>query len=235
MYRLIKLELKKHKIGWYIKGTLIANASILAMLYFFTVIEKLENDVIFQTSDEFFMFTGVLIRGTFIIFASVLITKIVIDEFKHRTSLVLFSYPINRKKLIVAKLVLIFSLTFIMMTLSTLFIVASFTGLNAFIGFSANLHVTQEQLLQELLRLIGFNVAAAGTSLVPLYFGMRHFSTPATILSAVLIVIVTSSSLGPQFSLINIFYIPLALAFIGLIIACVSIQTINRLELNEPV
>ncbi len=180
------------------------------------------------------MFTGVLIRGTFIIFAAVLITKIVIDEFKHRTSLVLFSYPINRKKLIAAKLVLIFSLTFIMMTLSTLFIVASFTGLNAFIGFSANLHVTQEQLLQELLRLIGFNVAAAGTSLVPLYFGMRQFSTPATILSAVLIVIVTSSSLGPQFSLINIFYIPLALAFIGLIIACVSIQTINRLELTEP-
>lgn len=42
MYRLMKLELKKHKIGWYIKGTLIANASILAMLYFFTVIENLK-------------------------------------------------------------------------------------------------------------------------------------------------------------------------------------------------
>lgn len=35
MYHLIKLELKKYKIGWYIKGALVANGLILALLYFF--------------------------------------------------------------------------------------------------------------------------------------------------------------------------------------------------------
>ncbi|GAF13770.1 hypothetical protein JCM19046_4726 [Bacillus sp. JCM 19046] len=232
MYHLIKLELKKHKIGWYIKGALLANGIILALLYFFTVIEQLENEVVFQSSADFYLFAGVLIRGTFIVFASVLISRMVIDEFKNKTSIVLFSYPISRKTIMASKLVFIFVLTLLTMMVSTLVVVLSFIGLHEWFHFSDNLQFTSDQLFNQLFVLTGFNLVAAGTALVPLYFGLLKFSTPATILSSILIVIVTSSSFGPEFSLINILYVPIVLAFIGLLITFLAVRKVNHLELH---
>ena len=228
----MKLELKKHKIGWYIKGAVLANLIIVGMLALLTLIEKLESETIFRTANDFFMFSGLLIRGTFIVFAAVLISKMIIDEFKNRTSFVMFSYPINRKKIMATKLILIFSLTLITMILSTCFVVFSFIGLNEVFQLTPNLEFSEQLIRPELMRMMAFNLAGAGASLVPLYFGMRKFSTPATIVSGVLITIFTNSSFGSDFSLVNLFYTPIGLSFVAIGIIVFTIRNMNRLELN---
>lgn len=232
MYQLIKLELRKSKIGWYIKGAIIANIIILGMLYFLTVIEKVEGETVFRTFNDFFMISGILIRGTFIVFAAVLISKVIIDEFKTRTSLIMFSYPINRKKIMASKLLLIFSLTLVTMFLSTIIITFSFAGLNQLFHLTSILDLPNNYFVSEIISLMMFNLMAAGASLVPLYFGMIKFSTPATIISSLIIVMVTSSSIGSDFSLANIIYIPLALSIVAVIIIIFSIRNINRIELS---
>ncbi|PAV28683.1 hypothetical protein CIL05_15450 [Virgibacillus profundi] len=232
MYQLIKLEFKKNKIGWYIKGAIIANIIILGMLCLLTVIEKVEGETIFRTFNDFFMISGILIRGTFTVFAAVLISKVIIDEFKNRTSLIMFSYPINRKKIMASKLLLIFSLTLVTMFFSTIIIIISFTGLNQFFHLTSILDLPNNYFVSEIISLMMFNLMAAGASLVPLYFGMIKFSTPATIISSLIIVMVTSSSIGSDFSLANIFYIPLALSIVAVIIILLSIRNINHIELG---
>lgn len=232
MYQLVKLELKKNKIGWYIKGAIIANIIIIGMLYLFTVIEKVEGETVFKTFNDFFMISGILIRGTFIVFAAVLISKVIIDEFKNRTNLIMFSYPINRKKIMASKILLVFTLTLVTMFSSTIIVNLSFIGLNQFFHLTSIFDLPNSYFVTEIISLMMFNLVAAGASLVPLYFGMIKFSTPATIISSLIIVMVTSSSIGSDFSLANIFYIPLALSIIALIIILMSIRNINRIELS---
>ncbi|MBP1082655.1 MULTISPECIES: hypothetical protein [Bacillus] len=98
MFHLIKLELKKNKLGWFIKGAILANIIILGFLCMIPAIEMSEGEQTFKNFTDFFTISGAFVRSVFIVFAAVLISKMIIDEFKNRTMLVMFSYPINRKK-----------------------------------------------------------------------------------------------------------------------------------------
>ena len=65
---------------------------------------------------------GAIVRATFTIFASVIIVKLIIDEYKNKSIDVLFTYPIKRKKIITAKLAIVFAFTFVNVLFSTLFL-----------------------------------------------------------------------------------------------------------------
>lgn len=232
MFHLIKLESKKNKLGWFIKGAILANIIILGFLCIIPAIENSEGIETFKTTTEFFTISGAFVRGIFIVFAAVLISKMIIDEFKNRTILVTFSYPINRKKILSAKLILIFCMTFITMAISNIVVIVCFIGLNQIFHFTSVISFTTIDFFAEILKVIMFSLASAGAALVPLYFGMRKYSTPATIISSILIVSVTCQSVGPNFSLASIIYIPLALALIALGIVVSTIQKIDCIDLD---
>lgn len=98
MLQLIKLEIKKSKLGWYIKGAIIANIVMVAMLFFVSYVSQIEGDVELGNPQGILLMASAMVRGTFIVFAGVLIAKLVIEEYKNKTILLMFSYPINRKK-----------------------------------------------------------------------------------------------------------------------------------------
>ena len=64
---------------------------------------KKEGGIEFTSLDFTFSMVNTMVKATFIIFASVLIARFIIEEYKSNTITVLFMYPINRKKLIIAK------------------------------------------------------------------------------------------------------------------------------------
>ena len=77
---------------------------------------------------------------------------------------------------------------------------------------------------------IGINaLASSGMGLIPLYFGMRKKSVPATIVSAILIVSIVCSNNG-GYSLSNIIAIPIALSIVGVFIAYLSIRNIEHVD-----
>lgn len=232
MFHLIKLELKKNKLGWFFKGAVLANIIILGFVCMFPLIERNEGEHIFTKYTDYFMISGAFVRATFTIFAAVLISKMIIDEFKNRTILVLFSYPINRKRILRAKLILIFCVTFMAMAISNVVVISGFIGVNQIFHLTSAMSLTIDDFLAGLLNLMMFSLATAGAALVPLYFGMRKYSTPATIISSLLIVMVMCSSSGSAFSLASIIYIPLGLAVIALGIVAGAIRKIDRIDLN---
>lgn len=231
MLHLIKLELKKNKLGWYVNGVILANVIILGLLCMFPILERLEGQQTLTSLTDYFMMSGAMVRGTMIVFAAVLISKVIIDEFKNRTHLVMFTYPVRRKKILSAKLILIFTFTLLSMVLSNLFVIHGFIGLNQLFHFTNAMSLTSADYTAGIGSLLMFNLATAGAALVPLYFGMKKFSTPATIVSSLLIVMVTSSA-GSGFSLASIIYIPLALAFIALGIVVLAVRNIEHIDFD---
>ncbi len=232
MFHLIKLEIKKNKLGWFVKGAILANILILGLLCMISVIEKSEGTEMMKDVTGIFTISGASVRGVFIVFAAVLISKMIIQEFKNRTIHIMFSYPINRKKILSAKLILIVCIIFIAMTISHIVVMIGFIGLNQIFHFTSTISLTSSDLLTGIIKIIMFSLTTTVAALVPLYFGMRKYSTPATIISSLFIVSVTSQSMGPNFSLANIIYIPLALAVIALVIVAFSIRNIEHIELN---
>lgn len=227
MFKLMQLEIKKMSLGWYIKGAIVANLLILVLLWFIPFIEEMEEGIsIFADTSEAILVAGIFVRATFIVFAAVLLAKLVIEEYKDKTISVLFTYPTPRKKLMGAKLLLTVVITFITIVLSQLFVVSAYLGLNLYFQFTTD-PLTLDMIQKEAIRMLVYAVAITGSSLIPLYFGMRKKSVSATIISSIIVVTLVSSHY-PTFSLATIIYIPLSLAILGVLMAFWAIRRIEE-------
>jgi len=226
---LIKLELKKFKIQGSIRGAMIANLVILGFIAIINFGERAEGKIAFNNYVFAFSIIDSLVKSTFIIFASALIAKYVIEEYKSKTIMVLFMYPINRKKLIISKLLVITIFTFVSIVISEIFIGGVLCLINNIYELIPD-KLTITLVINNLKNICINALAASGMSLIPLYFGMRKKSVPATIISSILIVSIVCGNNG-GFSLSSIIAIPLSLAVIGVGIAYLSIRNIENVDL----
>jgi len=229
MLKLIRLELKKNKFRGHWLGILIANLVIMGLVALMYVDPGMEEESAMHTYADALFFIDTLVRGTFIIYASVLPAKFVIEEYKNKTISLMFTYPINRKKLMAAKLIIVFVWTLLVIILSNAVLGGALLAVNHYGG---RIPGTPEigELVEISLRTLLNAVAAAGLSLIPLLVGMWKKSVPGTIVTAVLIVAVIGSSTG-GFSLYSIITVPLALAAIGIFIAYLSIRNVDKADL----
>lgn len=228
MLNLIRLELRKGKLGWYLKGAVIANLLIIAFVSILPYAEGAE-EAVFSDMAEAIMAISTFVRATFIIFASVLIAKLIIDEYKNKTITVLFTYPVKRTKLMLAKIIIISAVTFLAILVSNIIDVIGFLIVNHYLEF-VTAPLTSDLIVEELVRMAVYALASAGMCLIPIYFGMRKKSVPATIISSILIVAVFNSD-NQGFNLSSIIAIPLAAAAIGFLIAFFSIRNIDSADI----
>lgn len=110
MLRLMKLEWKKHKLSSYFKGVAICIIAIFAAVSLMALGMKAEGDVLFFDFTQQMVLINTFIRITFIIFSSVILSRLVIDEYKNKTMQLSFMYPLQRKMLMRAKLTIVFVL-----------------------------------------------------------------------------------------------------------------------------
>jgi ABC-type transport system involved in multi-copper enzyme maturation permease subunit len=226
--KLMKLELKKVKMWGYIKRAIIANLVIIAMLAITIFGIKNEENTEFISFTFTFSMVDSLVKATFIIFAAVLLARFIIEEYKSNTITVLFMYPINRKKLITAKLLIVVLFIFISIVLSNIFIDFVLCVTNNFYNFIPD-KLTTSLIINNFMTIVINALASAGMGLIPLYFGMRKKSVPATIVSAIIIVsAVCSSSNGHSLS--SIIEIPIILSIVGAFIAYLSIRNIEHID-----
>ncbi|WP_068776292.1 ABC transporter permease [Paenibacillus sp. FJAT-26967] len=229
MLKLMKLELKKHKFGRYWYPAAIANAVILALIGFMLVVQRTEQDLDFMKSySGVFDTAGTMVKATFIIFASVLLARLVIGEYKNRTITLMYTYPIKRKKVLTAKLLTVSLWTFMMIILSHVVVIGVFLAADAIIG------IVNEPLSGDLIRDLAVSVlfkavTASGICLIPLLLGMKKQSTPATIISAVILVSITDSNNG-GYSLNAFILAPVLLAIAGIVTAYFCIRNVEKAD-----
>lgn len=229
MIKLMKMELKKHSLGWYFSSAFIASLCSIALLVLINYVET-PSEVPLRDLDEALVIVGAFARVTCVILSGVLVAKLIVEEYKNKTIFILFSYPISRKKLLGAKLLFITILTFITVFVTNLLSAGLLMLLNSYLHFIPG-NADTAFLLKQLLSMLTFSVATAGTSIIPLYFGMRKHSVPATIVSAIVIVALISSH-NPEFSIASIVYVPLALAVVGVLIAAWTIRNVETADVG---
>lgn len=229
MLKLIKLEMKKIKMRGYIKGAFFSAIGILVMLFVFMFIDKIEGLKVLTDYNEAFFVIDVMVRVTFVIFASVLISRLIINEYKDNTISILFTYPINRKKLIMSKLLIVLVFTFLAIIISNIFVDSILIIINSVYNIIPG-NLTMDIISKNFLRIITNALSSSGMSLIPLYFGMKKKSASATIVSSILIAtVINSNNIG--FSLSSIIAIPISLAILGVLVAYLSIRNIEKVDI----
>ena len=213
------------------KRAVIANIVILALLIFVSIVAQIEKeDPKIRDPQIILSMASALVRATFIIFGGVLIAKLIIDEYKSKTILLMFSYPINRKKMMVSKLAITATLTFITVILSNILVVGIFFGIDSYFSILPN-SFTVDQLIQEGINLIPLAIATAGISLIPLYFGVVKRSVPATIVSSIIVVLIAINN-PPIFPIATFLPLQFTFAAIGVAIAYYGIKNIEKEDIT---
>ncbi|MDR6552444.1 ABC transporter permease [Paenibacillus qinlingensis] len=181
LWKLIKLELKKTK--W--RGLLLSAVITNLMVALWVVSSDVPNNGV-RSYDRVFQsimnYSGV----TFIIFASVLMSRMIIDEYRNKTITLLFAYPVPRKMIFLAKLIIIGTWTFVTELLNNIFVVISLLIANSHYHYITE-PLTTERLQQEAIRMLIFAFACASVALIPLYLGMIRKTMPALIISSFLL------------------------------------------------
>lgn len=233
MIKLIKLEIKKFKINKNVKAVMITNLIILAVLLLGVYSSLFDNkETMFKNYSDVFLYTGTIVRATFSFFAAALISKLIIGEYKSKTINIMFSYPINRKKIMVAKLAIVVIFAFTTMILSNIFLVFSIYLINIFANF-IQVPLTQDILVKNLINIFAYSGVFAFVSLIPLYVGMKRKSGSDTIITSIIMVsLLNNGSNGDTLS--SIIIIPIILAIIGVFVAYLSIKDIEKVDVITP-
>ena len=230
MIQLMKLELKKLKLSTYVKGMLICFLMAACFIGLFLGILNIESEAVndFGGFTEFILLPDVIIRAIFIIYSSICLNRMVIDEYRNKTILLMFTYPINRKKLFLAKLLMIFLGTTISIFVSTVLL----TGFATVILRVMNIYpdATMANYVNNLQLTVLGAFTCGFASLIPFYFGMRKKSMPSTIVSGIILAVLLSQTGGGisfQFDMIRL------LVMMGLAIMFVISTIITKLNQLE--
>lgn len=234
LLKLIRLEMRKHRFARNFAGAGIANIAVLLFLIMIGFVDVGAADYAYGDYQTAFMIIDTFVRATFIIFAGALISKLVISEYRNKTMNVMFTYPIQRHKIIAAKLIIVFGFTFVMIMVTDLLMGALLLTINHFYTFIPDTLSTQDAL-GFLLKYSMNSLSAASMALIPLFFGMRKHSVTTTMVSSILLVLVVCSGFsgnGLDVSIHSLIIIPLALGAIGLWIASMSMVRLETKDVN---
>jgi len=228
---LIKLELKKGRLSGYVWGALIAYAAIAGFLLLMYFAEGSNPpDPAFLNQADMLQAIIIMVQATFIIYASALLSKLIIGEFKDKTMTLLFTYPVSRKQVIFSKLAIVFVWCFVNVIIANLLVDALMLTVDRHAGYLSG-PVTSGELRRHGLNVLMQAVGAAGMSLLPLVIGLRRKSVAATVASSIFIVmIVCSNNMG--FSLSSIIAVPLSLAGLGIVVTYLSFRNIDRVDVG---
>lgn len=131
MARLFRLEWKKFRPG---RKFLVSMAAVVFSIFFITVSLADSFADPEQAKDSFdsaFLLAGLLMSSVFLVYSAVLTSSLVISEYSQRTITILFSYPLHKKSLIAAKMLLITAFTALSMLVGYVCCCVGMVGLDS--------------------------------------------------------------------------------------------------------
>lgn len=234
MVNLMKLEIQKHTMGLYIKASVIVTIVMVGFIYLFAYVPQFDpNDsdlFIFEGYNNVIKLYGVVNMTVFCVFACVIYSRIIIETYKGKPLILLFSYPINQKKILISKIATV-----------TLFISASMIVSNIIV-FS--IFFTTESIspiivepfsdifiLNAVKTTIIMVASAVSLSVIATGIGFYTRSVPSTIIAGIILSSlfcnVVFNSLNNELGLLTFMII----AFIaGTIVTTLLMDKVNKLE-----
>ena len=236
MNTLIRLELKRNKIRTYVISSLIIAITMLGFLYLFAYAPMLEpNDkdmAIFSGYNNLIPLFGVMNMAVFCVLSAVMYSKFIIEDYSGKRPILLFSYPVSRKKIVLAKLSVVCGFTIIAMVISNLIIFLIFCITENFIHLVIG-DFTFSIMVQAVETTLVMAFIAASIGVVAVGIGFIKKSVPTTIVSAVLIAsLICNIVVNTTSSRITMYMFAAVMILIGTIFGVFLIKKVNIMEVE---
>lgn len=234
MLKLMKLELRRTSLKTYITAALVITLITAGLLYLFAVlptVDEAEKDMeMFMSYSSIATLTCMLSMVCFSILSSVMYARFIVEEYCSKKTILLFSYPVARKKIFIAKLATVFCFTVASMLLSNALVFGIFYITEVIFPICKDT-LTIQIILQTVGLIIVYSIMAGALALSSLWFGMWKKSTPSTIVSGTIIVCVICNFLAVG---LNVPAIAIGLTMLGLIVGVyLSLGTSKNIEMME--
>ena len=234
MKTLIRLELRRTNFRTYVISALIIAVIMLGFLYLFAYAPMLDtNDAdmkIFSGYENLIPLYGVLNMTVFCVLAAVIYSKIIIEEYSGKRPILLFSYPINRKKIMLSKLCIVFVFTVIAMFISNFFII--FGVSEKFLHLVSG-DFTYSIMFQAIETTLIMSLSAASIGIIAVGIGFIKKSVPTTIVSAVLIASLMCNIVANTTSSKIAMYIFVAvMILIGIMFSAILMKKVEVMEVE---
>lgn len=227
MLKLIRLEWKKNNIGKYIRNTLIMTVILSLLLVGMAgeleAVETVQSYGTSMTNAAIDLFMNM----AYIIFTGVMLSSFIVGAYEKRTMHLMFSYPINRKKILLSKMAAVWIFNFVAMVISKLFVYMLLILLKPFLGISAA--GIAFGALSFWLDIILGSAVMVSISYIALPVGLLMKSSKAAIVTAVIITFLTQGNIGTATLVNNIpFYVLLVI-----LAAWAVFLSIHRVEVRD--
>ncbi len=234
MNKLISLEIKRNSLHSYHVAVLISTVSLLALLYLLVAIPKLEpteTDIdMFMSYNSLIGLTNIISMVIFTVLSAVMSAKFIVEEYAGKRAILLFSYPVERRKILGSKIGMIFLYTVASMLLCGVVIFGIFFSTEALFHLCAD-QISVKVLVNASLSLVCYSLLSGLWGIIALWFGFGKQSITVTIIAAVII-----SAVMCQIMAMTMSYLFGAVAFliIGAIGAVIALKSIvSKVEKME--
>ncbi len=189
MLKLIQLELKRNNIKTYIVASGITCIVMIGFIYLFAYAPHIDPDPDLQIFASYHNIVSLFSVLTMVVFATIsatMYTRFIIEEYKDKRVILLFSYPVKRYKIVLAKLLVVFLFTVMAMILCNVAAFGIFSISEFFYPLVSGT-LSLQIMVRALKMTIIMAVTAAAVGIIGAGIGFIKKSVPATILSAVLL------------------------------------------------
>lgn len=228
MAEMIKLEWKKNNIKKYMRNAAVMSGAIIVLL--FAAIGQmrtggkidLRNEHVFCVSVE--LFTNM----SYIIFASVMMASFIISEYNNKTIFIMFSYPIKRKKILLAQMLSVWTFNVAALIITKLLAYVVFSFVNRFID--VDMRGISFSRFSFYFQIIVSSIMMISICFIALLIGVKMKSSKATIVSSVILVCLTQGNIG-AYTLVDNFAFYIILFIISIISVFLTIYNIDKVDL----
>ena len=225
MIKLIRLEWKKNNILKYIRNAGITTAILLLFMIMMAWELETEETIEMYGKGMLDSSVGLFVHMSYIIFTGVMIAAFIVGAYEKKTMNLMFSYPIKRSKIILAKICAVWIFNFLAMVGSKLVIYFGLILPKSFTGIIAESIPIRE--LSFWLDIVLGSAAMVSISFIALPIGLKMKSSKTVIVASVIIVCFTQGNIGSATLANNIpFYaILLVAAVVSIYLSVYNIET----------
>ncbi len=194
MMKLIRLEWKKNNILKYIRNAVITTTVLL--VFILMAARELETKETAESYGKGMLDSsvGLFVHMSYIIFTGVMIAAYIVGAYEKKTMNLMFSYPIKRRKIILAKVSAVWIFNFLAMVGSKVVIYLVLILAKSSIGITAESIPAGE--LSFWLDMVLSSAAMVSISFIALPIGLKMKSSRAAIVASVIIVFLTQGNIG---------------------------------------
>lgn len=249
MIRLMKLELRQNRLKPYILATLGISTALLAFAYLFAFIPhlKAKSDLeemvmefvqnLFGNYETIISITCILGMFCFSVMAATMLSQFVVMDYNGKRANLLFSYPVDRDKLLLAKIIVTSSFVMIAQLCCSALMFGVFFLSESLYPLVMD-GVLSSGLIADAIKMTAvFSVTSAAIGMISVWFGFRRKSVVGTMIPAYILAAIFSNIVGPAMLIgktLELSALHITMAGLTLIVAVILssriMHSVNRME-----